>query len=55
MANRRIRFNVRESTAIDPQWEVEKAVYLWERMLASRLRQLIGHNAKSEQPQGTRG
>lgn len=38
LANRRTRFNVRESTAIDPDWEIEKAIDLWERMLASRLR-----------------
>lgn len=40
MAKSRNRFNVRESTAVDPTWEVDKAIDLWERMLATQLRTL---------------
>lgn len=40
LRNNQPRFRVRESTAVDPAWEVDKAIDLWERMLASRLRTL---------------
>ncbi|MFZ5826948.1 MAG: hypothetical protein ACOY94_21860 [Bacillota bacterium] len=49
MTNRRIRFNVRESIAVDPDWEVDKAIDLWERMLGSRLKALADRTTKKKQ------
>gem|GEM_PF-4434747 len=49
MASSRSRFRVRESTALDPTWEVDKAIDLWERMLASRLRTLADKAGQQKQ------
>lgn len=40
MANSRTRFKVRESEVTDPQWEPNKAIDMWQRMLSARLRDL---------------
>jgi len=49
LASSRSRFRVRESTALDPTWEVDKAIDLWERMLASRLRTLADKAGQQKQ------
>jgi hypothetical protein len=53
LAKSRTRFRVRESTQIDPDWELDKAISLWERMLASRLRTLVTRSAQEKKEGAT--
>jgi hypothetical protein len=48
LGDSRTRFRVRETTVTDPNWDLDRAIDLWQRMLSKRLRDLASPPAENQ-------